>query len=298
MSRRTEQVESSYLTKELHSQLCKKIAQLVKVIYKLSREIDEHQLQNSFLRQELAAMKILRAENASLAAEVLSMKQFNSELEQKHAMEIEEMKKSHETERNVLQDLFMHKSKEMEESLQSQNYLMKEKEKELKKKNLQVENIERKLKQLLSHQDECSQLNAKIKHLKDHLEETREHAKELKEEKQNLADALSKLVASKSQLEKDHETILQKNKNLSGQLKSTMSHAHLPHKQSRSLLLPQRKEVVSPGILQQKGDLAEEVERLRNEVQRYRLELMNRESNFNRIFVQHSPVTLDHQVRV
>lgn len=34
----------------------------------------------------------------------------------------------------------------------------------------------------------------------------------------------------------------------------------------------------------------EELERLRREVQRYRLEISNRESNFNRVFAEQKPV--------
>ncbi|XP_078367655.1 uncharacterized protein LOC144651576 [Oculina patagonica] len=44
-------------------------------------------------------------------------------------------------------------------------------------------------------------------------------------------------------------------------------------------------------------DRDEELERLRREVQRYRLELTNRESNFNRMFTDHQPVVVEGKGR-
>jgi len=44
-------------------------------------------------------------------------------------------------------------------------------------------------------------------------------------------------------------------------------------------------------------DRDEELERLRREVQRYRLELCNRESSFNRMFTEHQPVIVDGKAR-
>ena len=41
----------------------------------------------------------------------------------------------------------------------------------------------------------------------------------------------------------------------------------------------------------------DELERLRREVQRYRLELTNRESSFNRMFTDHHPVIVDGKPR-
>ena len=41
----------------------------------------------------------------------------------------------------------------------------------------------------------------------------------------------------------------------------------------------------------------DELERLRREVQRYRLELSNRELSFNRMFTDHQPVVVDGRGR-
>ncbi len=42
-------------------------------------------------------------------------------------------------------------------------------------------------------------------------------------------------------------------------------------------------------------DYAEEIEKLRAQVHRYRMELSNREGNFNRMFVDQRPVVVDRR---
>ena len=87
-------------------------------------------------------------------------------------------------------------------------------------------------------------------------------------------------------MENSHKTrdqLLARNKQLEADMKTLKREFNKKVTETRSIRTPQSQEV------------SEEVERLRREIQRYRLELSNRDNNFNRMFTEKQPMLVNQK---
>jgi len=108
---------------------------------------------------------------------------------------------------------------------------------------------------------------------------------EMDKEKRKLEENLKKLEIEKKQLQKDSKV-------LRDQLKNTIKNSQI----SNRSIMPLGNAVSTGSPIQKLIESRDqELERLQKEVQMYRMELENREGNFNRMFADKQPVILGPQ---
>ncbi|XP_068740371.1 uncharacterized protein MCAP_0864-like [Montipora capricornis] len=194
------------------------------------------------------------------------------------------------------------------ESTEKENSTLKEKLKaktdKIKKVESQVGNLQTKIKTLQEElhdalqkkqrlensinglesdwQDEIDNLTHRIKQYMSQQHEDQSRAEKLELKNKQLIQQVKELESDKNQLEyKIQQYIDERNK----------------RKDTRRSPRPVPKGSPEVPRTTPAFDRDDELERLRREVQRYRLELSNRESSFNRMFTDHQPVIVDGKTR-
>ncbi|KAL8616683.1 hypothetical protein ACOMHN_031665 [Nucella lapillus] len=162
-----------------------------------------------------------------------------------------------------------------------------------------IENLRHGVSQQMNTQvDEVSRRDHEIERLRKHVTQLEQSLKDCGKESNDLIKDLEKnndslereLRQVHAALEESHHTrdhLIVRNKQLEGEMKT------LRRDFNRKVT-----EVVNGQKLQRNGaeysqDYSEELERLRRQVQRYRLELSNRVVNFNRMFTEKQPIHVD-----
>lgn len=192
------------------------------------------------------------------------------------------------------------------ETVKKDNTNLKEKLKakvdKIKKCQNQVENLQTKVKSL--EEELCDALEKKQR-----LEDS---VNGLQGDWQDEIDNLSHRIAEYTKQQQEDQLRMErlewKNKKLSQQAKDLEDDKRQLELKIQQYIDERNKKKEVKRLSRPKGspevpwttpafDRDDELERLRREVQRYRLELSNRESSFNRMFTDHQPVIVDGKAR-
>ncbi|KAK3601054.1 hypothetical protein CHS0354_029280 [Potamilus streckersoni] len=166
--------------------------------------------------------------------------------------------------------------KGMEEQLSAKGDELYRKDKDIEKLKKQNSEFERLLR------DNERQSNETIRNLERDNERLAQEFEEMQELLEETHKIKEHLLARNKQLESDFKNLKRDfNKKVSEVVNSQqqMNHTKTPRS--------------APSTAQKFTDYNDELEKLRREVQRYRLELSNRDNNFNRMFTDHQPLIVD-----
>lgn len=199
-----------------------------------------------------------------LSTELESAKMENSSLKEKLKAKTDKMKKS---ERQI-------------DSLQSKIRTLEEELSDISEQKRRLENSVNGLES--DWQDEIDNLRHRIKEYTKQQQEDQLRAEKLEMENRHLNQQVKDLEDDKRQLEfKIRQYIDERNKK----------------KEVRRSPRPVPKGSPEVPWTAPAFDRDDELDRLRKEVQRYRLELSNRESSFNRMFTDHQPVIVEGKTK-
>ncbi|GFO42044.1 protein fam184a-like [Plakobranchus ocellatus] len=136
-------------------------------------------------------------------------------------------------------------------------------------------------------QKEAERLRAQVAALETELKDSQRDAQafiaELQKTSEKLEGDVRQLHLAMENSHKTRDQLLMRNKQLEADMKSLKREFNKKATESRSIRTPQSQE------------MNEEVERLRREIQRYRLELSNRDNNFNRMFTEKQPMLVNQK---
>lgn len=182
-----------------------------------------------------------------------------------------------------IRDLLINAQKDIEKLRQGVADQLASKNEEIQRKNQELE----KLRKLVANL-ERTQVEAEI-HYKEIIRDLEKTNEKLEKELQQLQALLEETHRNKMKLEEKNaklETDLKSlRKDFSRKVAEVVANQKMQQQQSQ-----QSSARMSPGVF---TDYNDELEKLRREVQRYRMELSNRDSNFNRVFSTQQPLTVD-----
>lgn len=291
--------------KELHVKMCKKIADLTRVVDKLFRQYYEQCSLVETLRKKqqlnIVDTEELKDENSRIQLEkanqeVDNLKMINRNL--KEQLELSETQlKNHKTVENGL-IIENNSLKEDIQKLKDEIILLRtemDRENNEPSNNEHMELIDLLQKQVQNQLDEFNSLVKEKEHIADQYRELEDKFHYINEENESQKNEIVKMISLMSILETEKGELQREILQLQMQIKTLKTHK-MDKKiisQVKHPLPKQRREY----WLQQTTSSHEEnrdaeIQRLKQELQRYRLELTNRESNFNRVFTNHTPVYL------
>jgi len=251
--------------KQQISDLQNKIAELTALLEHKDQLITVAEKQIVELKESLVdKLKSGDEQVALMTVELENVKKENSELKEKFKGKTDKVKKC----QNQIQNL-QSKVKALEDEL---NDILEKKER--------LENSVNGLQG--DWQDEIDKLSLRIEEYTKQQKEDQMRAEKLEWKNKQLSQLVRELEEDKRQLElKIQQYIDERNK----------------RKESKRSPRPVTKGSPEVPRTTPAFDRDDELERLRREVQRYRLELSNRESNFNRMFTDHHPVIVEGKGR-
>ncbi|XP_064648155.1 myosin-2 heavy chain-like isoform X2 [Lineus longissimus] len=150
--------------------------------------------------------------------------------------------------------------------------------------------------ELDSKSDEVANKNKEIEKLRRSVEKTE---KKLKDSERKSDEAIKDLSTDNDKLQKELsqlQELFEDNRKTKEQLISANKLLEIEIKKIRKELGKRLTEMVANQNGKGRGmvvDYNNELDRLRREVQRYKMELTNRDSNFNRVFTEFQPVVVD-----
>ena len=127
---------------ELRSLMCKKIADLVKVVDKLFRSSHAAQLENVFLREELVEFEALRKENETLNEKLDALQRKLREAEEKFEYECEKLKELHRLEMDKLREEMNCREEEFLDKLREKDHALSDMEHQLGLKTVQNKELQ------------------------------------------------------------------------------------------------------------------------------------------------------------
>ncbi|XP_038067814.1 protein FAM184A-like isoform X2 [Patiria miniata] len=175
------------------------------------------------------------------------------------------------------------KSKELVTGLGEDEVKQFQKQLDLAQAELEAKTVEfERLRETISKENDKRRENDAVVHrLRSEMEQVQS---ELSLQMEDLKNELLETSNGKERLQ-------QRNKNLESDLRNLKKELE-SRRQSEFTVQPAPRSSKSPG---EGMEFSEELERLRREVRMYRMELSNREGNFNRMFTDSSPVRVDHR---
>ena len=138
-SREMQQAEQE---EKLCSQLCKKIADLVKVVDKLFRNSHTAQLENVFLREELVELEALRKDNEQWKEKCDKLQAKLREEEERHKNECEKLQEMHKVEIDKLREEMNHREQVLVDKLQEKDHALADMEHQLGVKTVQGKELQ------------------------------------------------------------------------------------------------------------------------------------------------------------
>ncbi|CAH1797664.1 unnamed protein product [Owenia fusiformis] len=147
-----------------------------------------------------------------------------------------------------------------------------------------AEELERKTKYIYEQKHIIHQLEQQVKYKEQHRNDV---LAQLKQANAKLTSELDDTKKAIDESQRTKEDLIGKNKQQELEIK-TLKKALITHSNT-----PGQKVVRTEKAMLK--DYNEEIERLRKEIQRYRMELYNREGNFNRTFANTKPVLVDQR---
>ena len=127
---------------ELRSMLCKKIADLVKVVDKLFRSSHTAQLENVFLREELVEFEALRKDNEALKAKVDALERKLDEANERLKRECEKLNELHRLEIDRLREETKSREEDLLEKLREREHALSDMEHELGRKTVLTKDLQ------------------------------------------------------------------------------------------------------------------------------------------------------------
>ncbi|XP_048736347.1 protein FAM184A-like isoform X2 [Ostrea edulis] len=186
-----------------------------------------------------------------------------------------------------LRDLLINAQKDIEKLRQGVAEQLQSKNEEIHRKNQELERLRQKVANLEHTQSENE------KHYKEIIRDLEKSNEKLERELAQLQALLEETHRSKMHFESKSQKLETDLKNLKKDFSKKVSEVVASQRaQQASHHLPAQRQYTPTGTMTIK-DYNEEVEKLRREVQRYRMELSNRDNNFNRMFTDGQQLMVD-----
>ncbi|XP_076444173.1 uncharacterized protein LOC143282423 [Babylonia areolata] len=277
--------------------MSKKVAELTQVVHMLftrnhEKEVELDALKDAYEHEISEVIDDARNRIAQLKNQVEDLQKHQEGVSDKSRKQQEEefllrerelKSKLQESERQLqeertecqnLRDMLIRAQRDIENLRQGASQQMTSQADELGKRDREIERLKKQAGQLETSLKDCSK-------------ESQEVVKDLEKNNDGLERELRHVHAALEESHRTRDQLLVRNKQLEADLKT------LRRDFNRKVT-----EVVNGQKLQRNNvdyspDYNEELERLRREVQRYRLELSNRDVNFNRMFTEKQPVHVD-----
>ncbi|CAD5118388.1 unnamed protein product [Dimorphilus gyrociliatus] len=280
--------------------MCKKVAELTQVIHMLFTRNHEREVELEATKEayEEEINRVLRESDERISV----YKTKYQELQ--FAKELKQDRKKQEVNEEAVKFLNI-RNKELEEKINDLEVLASERRNEcneikvlLNKAESHVEKLkELKTEDLRKNQGKCEEITAKNEKLKGRIsileKELRDSQQSSERDRLDLQRLIDQLRRENEKYrnclvdnEKSKQQLLAKVKQLENDLKRV---------KKQLLLKKQSQQTNDRRNSYFNGNEDDEIDKLRNEVARYKMELSNRENNFNRVFSDIQPVLLDRR---
>lgn len=304
--------------KTFEFRMSKKVAELTQVVHMLFTRNHEKEVEIEAMKEAFEYEILLVQEDAQSRIDNLERKRLELELELdkerkaaqdrlKSAVKNEADSKEEEwkakllaAEKNLLEeksecqnlrDLLINAQRDIEKLRQGVADQLASKNEEILRKNQELD----KLRKLVANL-ERTQVDTE-NHYKEIIRDLEKTNEKLEKELQQLQALLEETHRNKMKLEEKNAKLETDLKNLrkdfSRKVAEVVASQKMQHQQQLQQVQQSQQQSsarMSPGVF---TDYNDELEKLRREVQRYRMELSNRDNNFNRVFSTQQPLTVD-----
>ncbi|XP_062596980.1 protein FAM184A-like isoform X5 [Saccostrea cucullata] len=298
--------EKEKAKKTFDFRMSKKVAELTQVVHMLftrnhEKEVEIEALKEAYeyeisLVQEDATEQLGKSEEKRKELEKLLEKErkagrerVKSAVQQEASTKEEQWKEKvkaleqqladEKNESQNLRDLLINAQKDIEKLRQGVAEQLQSKNEEIHRKNQELERLRQKVANLEHTQSENE------KHYKEIIRDLEKSNEKLERELAQLQALLEETHRSKMHFESKSQKLETDLKNLKRDFSKKVSEVVASQRaQAASHQLPSQRQYT---------DYNEEVEKLRREVQRYRMELSNRDNNFNRMFTDGQQLMVD-----
>lgn len=297
--------EKEKAKKTFDFRMSKKVAELTQVVHMLftrnhEKEVEIEALKDAYeyeisLVQEDAIEQLKKSEEKRKELEKLlenerkaSRERVKSAIQQEASTKEEQWKEKvklleqqlsdEKNESQNLRDLLINAQKDIEKLRQGVAEQLQSKNEEIHRKNQELERLRQKVANLEHTQSESE------KHYKEIIRDLEKSNEKLERELAQLQALLEETHRSKMHFESKSQKLETDLKNLRKDFSKKVSEVVASQRAQTTHQLPAQRQYT---------DYNEEVEKLRREVQRYRMELSNRDNNFNRMFTDGQQLMVD-----
>uniref|UniRef100_A0A8W8HRX0 Protein FAM184A/B N-terminal domain-containing protein n=2 Tax=Magallana gigas TaxID=29159 RepID=A0A8W8HRX0_MAGGI len=297
--------EKEKAKKTFDFRMSKKVAELTQVVHMLftrnhEKEVEIEALKDAYeyeisLVQEDAIEQLKKSEEKRKELEKLlenerkvSRERVKSAIQQEASTKEEQWKEKvklleqqltdEKNESQNLRDLLINAQKDIEKLRQGVAEQLQSKNEEIHRKNQELERLRQKVANLEHTQSESE------KHYKEIIRDLEKSNEKLERELAQLQALLEETHRSKMHFESKSQKLETDLKNLRKDFSKKVSEVVASQRSQTTHQLPAQRQYT---------DYNEEVEKLRREVQRYRMELSNRDNNFNRMFTDGQQLMVD-----
>ncbi|XP_011425423.1 centrosomal protein of 83 kDa isoform X4 [Magallana gigas] len=305
--------EKEKAKKTFDFRMSKKVAELTQVVHMLftrnhEKEVEIEALKDAYeyeisLVQEDAIEQLKKSEEKRKELEKLlenerkvSRERVKSAIQQEASTKEEQWKEKvklleqqltdEKNESQNLRDLLINAQKDIEKLRQGVAEQLQSKNEEIHRKNQELERLRQKVANLEHTQSESE------KHYKEIIRDLEKSNEKLERELAQLQALLEETHRSKMHFESKSQKLETDLKNLRKDFSKKVSEVVASQRSQTTHQLPAQRQYTPTGTMTIK-DYNEEVEKLRREVQRYRMELSNRDNNFNRMFTDGQQLMVD-----
>ncbi|XP_063431944.1 protein FAM184A-like isoform X5 [Mytilus trossulus] len=303
--------------KTFEFRMSKKVSELTQVVHMLFTRNHEKEVEIEAMKEAFEYEILLVQEDAQGRIDNLETKRLELELELdrerkagqdrlKSALKNESDSREEEwkakliaSEKNLLEekaecqnlrDLLINAQRDIEKLRQGVADQLASKNEEILRKNQELD----KLRKLVANLEK-TQVETEI-HYKEIIRDIEKTNEKLEKELQQLQSLLEETHRNKMKLEEKNAKLETDLKNLRKDFSRKVAEVVASQKMQHHQQLQQVQSHQQPSTRLSPGaftDYNDELEKLRREVQRYRMELSNRDNNFNRVFSTQQPLTVD-----
>ncbi|VDI43118.1 Hypothetical predicted protein [Mytilus galloprovincialis] len=303
--------------KTFEFRMSKKVSELTQVVHMLFTRNHEKEVEIEAMKEAFEYEILLVQEDAQGRIDNLETKRLELELELdrerkagqdrlKSALKNESDSREEEwkakliaSEKNLLEekaecqnlrDLLINAQRDIEKLRQGVADQLASKNEEILRKNQELD----KLRKLVANLEK-TQVETEI-HYKEIIRDIEKTNEKLEKELQQLQALLEETHRNKMKLEEKNAKLETDLKNLRKDFSRKVAEVVASQKMQHHQQLQQVQSHQQPSTRLSPGaftDYNDELEKLRREVQRYRMELSNRDNNFNRVFSTQQPLTVD-----
>ncbi|XP_071171590.1 protein FAM184A-like isoform X6 [Mytilus edulis] len=303
--------------KTFEFRMSKKVSELTQVVHMLFTRNHEKEVEIEAMKEAFEYEILLVQEDAQGRIDNLETKRLELELELdrerkavenrlKSALKNESDSREEEwkakliaSEKNLLEekaecqnlrDLLINAQRDIEKLRQGVADQLASKNEEILRKNQELD----KLRKLVANLEK-TQVETEI-HYKEIIRDIEKTNEKLEKELQQLQALLEETHRNKMKLEEKNAKLETDLKNLRKDFSRKVAEVVASQKMQHHQQLQQVQSYQQPSTRLSPGaftDYNDELEKLRREVQRYRMELSNRDNNFNRVFSTQQPLTVD-----